>query len=57
MDGTSPASWRPAPLPRALCCREPIYAQLVREWRDQGRAVPADPDGRWATVLVLAPRR
>ncbi|MEU1168280.1 hypothetical protein ABZ372_52180 [Streptomyces sp. NPDC005921] len=57
MDGTSLTPWRPAPQPRALCCREPIYAQLVREWRDQGRAVPADPDGRWATVLVLAPRR
>ncbi|MFD8717478.1 hypothetical protein EDD90_0303 [Streptomyces sp. Ag109_O5-1] len=56
MDGTSLTPWLPARHPRALQSREPIYAQLVREWRAQGRTVPAEPENRWAMVL-LPPRR
>ncbi|MEU0968938.1 hypothetical protein ABZ357_27265 [Streptomyces sp. NPDC005917] len=57
MDGSSPTPWRPAREPRALRSREPIYAQLLREWRDQGRTVPAEAEARRATVLVPQPRR
>ncbi|MER6085943.1 hypothetical protein [Streptomyces sp. NPDC001833] len=57
MDGTPHAPWRTVQEPRALLSREPIYAQLVREWREQGRTVPADAEARWATVLILLPRR
>ncbi|MER7841184.1 hypothetical protein ABTY98_36220 [Streptomyces sp. NPDC096040] len=57
MDGSSSTPWRPAREPRALRSIEPIYAQLLREWRDQGRTVPAGPEDRQATVLVPRPRR
>ncbi|MGW1620572.1 hypothetical protein [Streptomyces sp. NPDC002172] len=57
MDGTPHAPWRTVQEPRALLSREPIYAQLVREWREQGRTVPAEAEARWATVLILLPRR
>ncbi|MEU2624163.1 hypothetical protein ABZ642_39660 [Streptomyces sp. NPDC007157] len=57
MDGTSPTPWRPVREPRALRSREPIYAQLLREWRDQGRTVPAEPESRRAVVFVPPPRR
>ncbi|MFD4511497.1 hypothetical protein [Streptomyces sp. NPDC058457] len=57
MDGTSRTPWRTVQEPRALRSREPIYAQLVREWREQGRTVPGEPDSRWAAVLILLPRR
>ncbi|MGW3132132.1 hypothetical protein [Streptomyces sp. NPDC001123] len=57
MDGTSRIPWRTVQEPRALLSREPIYAQLAREWREQGRTVPAEREGRWATVLILLPRR
>ncbi|KUM95435.1 hypothetical protein AQI88_16930 [Streptomyces cellostaticus] len=40
----------------ALRSREPIYAQLVEEWRAQGRTVPAEPDGLWASLAGLALR-
>ncbi|MGW0998414.1 hypothetical protein [Streptomyces sp. NPDC002520] len=30
--------------------REPIYAELVGEWRAQGRTVPAEPDALWAAL-------
>jgi hypothetical protein len=30
--------------------REPIYADLVREWSAQGRTVPAEPDALWAAL-------
>lgn len=40
----------------ALRTREPIYAQLVDEWRAQGRTVPAEPDGLWASLAGLARR-
>ncbi|MEU1405392.1 hypothetical protein ABZ471_24055 [Streptomyces sp. NPDC005728] len=33
--------------------REPIYAQLVAEWRDQGRTVPAEPEVLWLTLAGL----
>jgi hypothetical protein len=36
--------------------REPIYAQLVREWRAQGRTVPAQQDVLWATLAGFALR-
>ncbi|MFJ8493943.1 hypothetical protein ACIRBZ_37210 [Streptomyces sp. NPDC094038] len=57
MDGTSGTPWRTVQEPRALVSREPIYAQLAREWREQGRTVPAEPESRWAAVLILLPRR
>ncbi|OIJ65267.1 hypothetical protein WN71_024575 [Streptomyces mangrovisoli] len=40
-----PADADPAGGPRT---RTPIYAQLVREWRARGRAVPGAPDP-WRT--------
>ncbi|MEU9455506.1 hypothetical protein [Streptomyces sp. NPDC048277] len=57
MDGTFPTPWLPAQQPRALYSREPIYAQLVREWRAEGRTVPAEAESRLAMVLVLPSRR
>jgi hypothetical protein len=33
--------------------RLPIHAQLVREWRAAGRAVPAWPDVQWASFAGL----
>ncbi|MFE0515064.1 hypothetical protein [Streptomyces sp. NPDC058964] len=43
----------------ALRTREPIYAQLVAEWRAEGRTVPTAPDLRWAFLagLPVRPRR
>ncbi|MFE1885304.1 hypothetical protein [Streptomyces diastatochromogenes] len=36
--------------------REPIYAQLVAEWRAQGRTVPAEREVHWVTLAGLALR-
>jgi hypothetical protein len=36
--------------------REPIYADLVREWHAQGRTVPAEPDAMWAALTGSTPR-
>ncbi|QTD96248.1 hypothetical protein [Streptomyces cyanogenus] len=30
--------------------REPIYAELLAEWRAQGRTVPAEPDALWSPL-------
>ncbi|MGW7243658.1 hypothetical protein [Streptomyces sp. NPDC054804] len=57
MDGSSPTPWRPVREPHALRSREPIYAQLLREWRDQGRTLPAEAESRRAVVFVPPPRR
>ncbi|MER5794419.1 hypothetical protein [Streptomyces sp. NPDC001980] len=57
MDGTSRTPWRTVQEPRALVSCEPIYAQLVLEWWERGRTVPAEPESRWAAVLILLPRR
>ncbi|MEU6553541.1 hypothetical protein ABZ915_25155 [Streptomyces sp. NPDC046915] len=39
-----PAFLRPAAPAAALRTREPIHAQLVSEWRAEGRTVPAGSD-------------
>ncbi|MEU6071757.1 MULTISPECIES: hypothetical protein [Streptomyces] len=66
MDRTSVAlrrSQNPEPDPprsaqptAALRTREPIYAQLVAEWRAEGRCVPADPDLKWTFLAGLPVR-
>ncbi|ANP56805.1 hypothetical protein AVL59_26830 [Streptomyces griseochromogenes] len=40
----------------ALRTREPIYTQLVEEWRAEGRTVPAEGDGLWASLAGRARR-
>ncbi|WP_330455855.1 hypothetical protein OIB37_02605 [Streptomyces sp. NBC_00820] len=44
---------RSAPVDRT---REPIYAQLVSEWRIRGRTVPGDPDVPRTARARFAPR-
>ncbi|MFJ3308894.1 hypothetical protein ACIPSA_38780 [Streptomyces sp. NPDC086549] len=51
----------PAPLRRAQPVgaprtREPIYAQLVAEWRAEGRTVPAAAELKWAFRIGLPAR-
>ncbi|MGW7407664.1 hypothetical protein ACWGI9_28760 [Streptomyces sp. NPDC054833] len=51
-----PAAPRPARPAAALRTREPIYAQLVAEWRAEGRSVPADPNLKWTFLAGLPVR-
>ncbi|MGW7259721.1 hypothetical protein [Streptomyces sp. NPDC054834] len=47
---------RPAAAVGALPTREPIYAQLVSEWRAEGRTVPAGSEAPGPSPTVRAPR-
>lgn len=51
-----PAAPRRAQPTAALRTREPIYAQLVAEWRAEGRSVPADPELKWTFLAGLPVR-
>ncbi|MFD7408294.1 hypothetical protein ACFV7R_37870 [Streptomyces sp. NPDC059866] len=37
-------------------CRPLIYAQLVAQWRAEGRCVPARPEVQWVSFAALPAR-
>jgi hypothetical protein len=55
--GTGRPRTEPSGRPGQQCGHPPIYAQLVSEWRAEGRLVPEPREVLWASFAAAVPEK